>query len=174
MQWLAQTGRIIMADLLRHDKRDPTEFFTVKLQLINFGGKSCPLYYLVLWSDGRIPSRRTQYGHNPGGVAFTESGINEYLGYPLWFDLPWRIRRLFSIVTNLIYFHIFNIENLCLAPYYFLDLQRPPSAISALLRNPFMSRSMKESTLNNLIWSMIKVKRGRLQASSYQTNFDLI
>jgi hypothetical protein len=29
IQWLIQSGRIIMADLLRHDKRDPAEFYAV-------------------------------------------------------------------------------------------------------------------------------------------------
>ena len=34
MQWLIQSGRIIMADLMRHDKRDPAEFF--KVNFANF------------------------------------------------------------------------------------------------------------------------------------------
>jgi len=45
----------------------------------------------------------------------------------------------------------------------FEDLQRPPSSIMALVNNSFISRSMKESTINNLIWSLIKYKRTRLQ-----------
>ncbi|KAI6221435.1 hypothetical protein M3Y99_01550800 [Aphelenchoides fujianensis] len=45
----------------------------------------------------------------------------------------------------------------------FDDLRKPPSGIMALFKNPFMSRYVKESTLNNIIWSLIKVKRSRLQ-----------
>ncbi|KAI6209328.1 hypothetical protein M3Y96_00210100 [Aphelenchoides besseyi] len=44
----------------------------------------------------------------------------------------------------------------------FDDLRKPPSGIMALFKNPFMSRYVKESTLNNIIWSLIKVKRSRL------------
>lgn len=47
----------------------------------------------------------------------------------------------------------------------FEDLRKPPSGIAALMRNSFLSRSMKEATLNNLIWSLIKAKRSRLQVS---------
>lgn len=54
----------------------------------------------------------------------------------------------------------------------FDDLKKPPSAISALFKNPFFSRSLKESTLNNLIWSVIKVKRQKLlESDGFISNF---
>ncbi|KAI6191823.1 hypothetical protein M3Y97_00269600 [Aphelenchoides bicaudatus] len=47
----------------------------------------------------------------------------------------------------------------------FDDLRKPPSGIAALVKNSFLSRSMRESTLTNIIWSLIKVKRARLLVS---------
>lgn len=35
-QWLTQTGRILMADMLRHDKKDPIEFFDAYDRMIQF------------------------------------------------------------------------------------------------------------------------------------------
>ncbi|CAB3397503.1 unnamed protein product [Caenorhabditis bovis] len=45
----------------------------------------------------------------------------------------------------------------------FEDLKSPPSAIYSVTKNYFMSNSMKYSTLNTIIWSIIKSKRQRLQ-----------
>lgn len=45
----------------------------------------------------------------------------------------------------------------------FDDLKKPPSAIVALVKNNWFSQSMKESTINNLIWSMIKAKKAKLR-----------
>ena len=35
MQRLVQYGRIVMADLLRHDKRDPVEFYAVIILILH-------------------------------------------------------------------------------------------------------------------------------------------
>ncbi|CAI5453628.1 unnamed protein product [Caenorhabditis angaria] len=45
----------------------------------------------------------------------------------------------------------------------FEDLKSPPSAIYSVTKNYFMSNSMKYSTLNTVIWSIIKSKRQRLK-----------
>lgn len=45
----------------------------------------------------------------------------------------------------------------------FEDLKSPPSAVYSVTKNYFMSMSMKYSTLNTIIWSIIKSKRQRLK-----------
>lgn len=117
IQWLIQSGRIIMADLLRHDKRDPAEFYAAYDRMMSFVSDERNLATI----QGELRARKVES------------------------------TNLWDVFFDLIILDAFE------------DLQRPPSAISALLRNCFMSYSMKESTLNNLIWSMIKVKRQRLQ-----------
>ncbi|KAF7633387.1 hypothetical protein Mgra_00007179 [Meloidogyne graminicola] len=122
MQRLIQYGRIIMADLLRHDKRDPTDFYTAYDRMIVFISDENNLETIL----EELKSRRVESTN-------------------LWDSL-----------FDLIILDAFE------------DFQRPPAAISALVRNSFISKSMKESTLNNLIWSMIKVKRQRLQVVPFQ------
>jgi len=36
MIWLIQSGRALIADLLRHDGRDPTEFYTAYDRMMSF------------------------------------------------------------------------------------------------------------------------------------------
>lgn len=117
MQRLVQYGRIIMADLLRHDKRDPAEFYAAYDRMIAFINDENNLDTIL----NELKSRKVES------------------------------TNLWDTLFDLIILDAFE------------DLQRPPSAISALVKNSFISKSMKESTLNNLIWSMIKVKRQRLQ-----------
>lgn len=45
----------------------------------------------------------------------------------------------------------------------FEDLRKPPSSITALIKNSWLGYSMKEAAVNNIVWSLIKVKRSRLQ-----------
>uniref|UniRef100_A0A183BSG2 Mitoguardin n=1 Tax=Globodera pallida TaxID=36090 RepID=A0A183BSG2_GLOPA len=120
MQWLIQSGRIIIADLLRHDKRDPTEFFSVYDRMTAF-----------LLDDKNF------------ATLCEELKMRKVESTNLW-----------DVLFDLIILDAFE------------DLQKPPSSISALLRNGYISTSMKESTLNNLIWSMIKLKRQRLQVKN--------
>uniref|UniRef100_A0A0N4ZE67 Mitoguardin n=1 Tax=Parastrongyloides trichosuri TaxID=131310 RepID=A0A0N4ZE67_PARTI len=47
----------------------------------------------------------------------------------------------------------------------FDDLRRPPSAFMALIKNPFFSQSNKESSINALIYSIVKAKKARLAHS---------
>lgn len=47
----------------------------------------------------------------------------------------------------------------------FDDLKKPPSTIVALVKNNWFSQTMKESTINNLIWSMIKSKKAKLHVN---------
>ncbi|CAK5120723.1 unnamed protein product [Meloidogyne enterolobii] len=117
MQRLVQYGRIIMADLLRHDKRDPSEFYTAYDRMIAF-----------ITNENNMDTIRSELKSRK--VEST---------------------NLWDTLFDLIILDAFE------------DLQRPPSAIAALVKNSFISKSMKESTLNNLIWSIIKVKRQRLQ-----------
>lgn len=35
-QWLTQSGRILVADLLRHDKKDPADFFDSYDRMVQF------------------------------------------------------------------------------------------------------------------------------------------
>ncbi|KAL3126082.1 hypothetical protein niasHT_001721 [Heterodera trifolii] len=120
IQWLIQSGRIIIADLLRHDKKEPADFFAVYDRMIAF-----------LLDDKNF------------------STICEEL----------KLRKIDT--TNLwdVLFDMIILDA-------FEDVQKPPSAIAALLRNGFISTSMKQSTLNSLIWSMIKTKRQRLQVKN--------
>uniref|UniRef100_A0AC35U2D5 Mitoguardin n=1 Tax=Rhabditophanes sp. KR3021 TaxID=114890 RepID=A0AC35U2D5_9BILA len=44
----------------------------------------------------------------------------------------------------------------------FEDLRKPPSAFMALVKNPFFSNKTKESSINALIYSLVKAKKIRL------------
>jgi len=63
MQRLVQYGRIIMADLLRHDKRDPSEFYTVILLYIKN----------IHWSKEYIPIKFLRV---LGSSTYLEFGTN--------------------------------------------------------------------------------------------------
>lgn len=44
----------------------------------------------------------------------------------------------------------------------FDDLRKPPNSITALIKNSWLGYTMKEAAINNIVWSLIKVKRTRL------------
>jgi len=47
----------------------------------------------------------------------------------------------------------------------FDDLAHPPASVVAVAQNRFLSASFKESTMSTVVWSVIKMKRSRLQYS---------
>ncbi|CAD5229185.1 unnamed protein product [Bursaphelenchus okinawaensis] len=115
--WLIKVGRTLIADILRHFKKDPKEFY----------------------------------------IAFDR--MVEYLQKPenyeqVCFELKQRRVECLNIWDVLFDFILLDS---------FDDLKKPPSGTAALVKNSFLSQSMRESTLNNLIWSLIKMKRSRLQ-----------
>ncbi|KAL3120359.1 hypothetical protein niasHT_001172 [Heterodera trifolii] len=120
IQWLIQSGRIIIAHLLRHDKKEPSDFFAVYDRMIAF------------LLDNQNSAK-----------------ICEEL----------KLRRIDT--TNLwdVLFDMIILDA-------FEDMQKLPSAVTALLRNGFISTSMKQSTVDSLIWSMTKAKRQRLQVKN--------
>lgn len=44
----------------------------------------------------------------------------------------------------------------------FDDFRRPPNSINALVKNSWLGYAMKEAAINNIVWSLIKIKRSRL------------
>jgi len=115
--WLMQSGRALIADLLRHDGRDPTEFYTAYDRMMSF----------------------LQRDENRETIKM-ELSFRKVEEVNLW-----------DVLIDYVMLDAFD------------DLRKPPSSITALVKNGFLSQSMKESTLNNLIWSLIKVKRARMQ-----------
>ncbi|EFP05573.1 hypothetical protein CRE_27103 [Caenorhabditis remanei] len=65
-----------------------------------------------------------------------------------------------ALTTNTNEFGLQNVDELFLP---ISDLKSPPSAVYSVTKNYFMSMSMKYSTLNTIIWSIIKSKRQRLK-----------
>uniref|UniRef100_A0A7E4VI94 Mitoguardin n=1 Tax=Panagrellus redivivus TaxID=6233 RepID=A0A7E4VI94_PANRE len=116
LNWLVQQGRQIFAELMRHDSKSPTDFFTAYDKLM-------------------------EYCRNPANY----DNILEEMSY----------RKVEAINLWDVFFDFVLLDS-------FDDMRKPPSAMAALFRNNYLSRSFKESTLNSLIWSMIKVKRQRL------------
>uniref|UniRef100_H2YG06 Uncharacterized protein n=1 Tax=Ciona savignyi TaxID=51511 RepID=H2YG06_CIOSA len=45
----------------------------------------------------------------------------------------------------------------------FDDLDRPPSAVTAIMQNRWLSDALKESAVSTAIWSVLKAKRSRLK-----------
>uniref|UniRef100_A0AC34QU73 Uncharacterized protein n=1 Tax=Panagrolaimus sp. JU765 TaxID=591449 RepID=A0AC34QU73_9BILA len=115
-QWLIQEGRVIFADLMRHDLKNPTEYFAAYDRLM-------------------------QYLNDLSNYETTKRELE--------------LRKVEEINLWDVLFDFVLLDS-------FDDLRKPPSSIVALFRNNFFSRSFKESTLNSLIWSMIKVKRSKL------------
>ncbi|KAI1724390.1 mitoguardin domain-containing protein [Ditylenchus destructor] len=117
MHWLTQSGRALIADLLRHDGRDPGPFYMAYDRMMQFLSKE--ENHLIIEQEMRF--RKVEQ-------------IN------LW-----------DVLFDFVILDAFD------------DLKKPPSAVVALVKNSWFSKSMKESTLSNLIWSLIKVKRSKLQ-----------
>lgn len=118
-RWIIQSGRNMIADLLRQDKKDPRDFYVAFDELMNY--MENPNNYDQIVAE--LCSRKVE-------------NVN------IW-----------DVLIDFILLDSFD------------DLRKPPSGVAALVKNPFLSRSMRESTLYNLIWSLIKVKRARLQVS---------
>lgn len=116
-KWLVHTGRMIIADILRQDKKDTREFFVAYDRLIDYVDEA---------------ANRPQ--------ILRELGLRKVEHVNLW-----------DVLIDFVLLDAFD------------DLRKPPSGITALVKNGFLSKSMRESTLNNLIWSLIKMKRSRLQ-----------
>ena len=115
-QWLITQGRIIFADLMRHDLKNPTDFYNAYDRLM-------------------------QYVNDPANFETTQRELE--------------LRKVEEVNIWDVLFDFVLLDS-------FDDLRKPPSAIVALFRNNFFSRSFKESTLSSLIWSMIKAKRTKL------------
>ncbi|KAH7720093.1 Protein K01D12.6 [Aphelenchoides avenae] len=119
-QWLIKTGRVVIADLLRQDKKDPADFYAAYDRMMDF-----------LNDESNRQIMKTE---------LTSRRVEEM--------------NLWDVLFDFVFLDAFE------------DLRKPPSGIAALMRNSFLSRSMKEATLNNLIWSLIKAKRSRLQVKN--------
>uniref|UniRef100_A0A914D1L5 Uncharacterized protein n=1 Tax=Acrobeloides nanus TaxID=290746 RepID=A0A914D1L5_9BILA len=115
-QWLIQTGRILVADLMRHDKKDPADFFDAY-------------------------DRMTQFLKEPSSYQIMAEELMQRNVAEI---------NMWDVLLDFILLDSFD------------DLKKPPSAIVALLKNSFISKYMKESSLNSIIWSMLKAKRARL------------
>ncbi|VDN59248.1 unnamed protein product [Dracunculus medinensis] len=118
--WLTQTGRQLIADLLRHSHKEPTSFYQAYDSMMDF---------LTNKHNSEIIEKELQM-----------RGVFE-LGF-------WDVVLDFVLIDSL------------------EDLSHPPSAVLAVTRNMFLSQSVKESTLATVIWSMLKVKRSRLQVKN--------
>uniref|UniRef100_A0A915DF79 Uncharacterized protein n=1 Tax=Ditylenchus dipsaci TaxID=166011 RepID=A0A915DF79_9BILA len=117
MHCLIQSGRTLIADLLRNDSKDPGAFYLAYDRMMQF-----------LLNEENRPKMEM------------EMKLRKVEEINLW-----------DVLFDFVVMDAFD------------DLKKPPSAIVALVTNSWFSKSMKESTLNNLIWSMIKAKRSRLQ-----------
>ncbi|CAD5234639.1 unnamed protein product [Bursaphelenchus xylophilus] len=115
--WLIKVGRALIADILRHFKKDPKEFYVAFDRMVEY--------------------------------------LQDHENYEqVCFELKQRRVECLNIWDVLFDFILLDS---------FDDLKKPPSGTAALVKNSFLSQSMRESTLNNLIWSLIKMKRSRLQ-----------
>uniref|UniRef100_A0AC35F614 Uncharacterized protein n=1 Tax=Panagrolaimus sp. PS1159 TaxID=55785 RepID=A0AC35F614_9BILA len=115
-QWFIQQGKIIFADLMRQDHKNPTDFLTAYDKLMDF------------LTDSNNYERTKK-----------ELEMRKVEAVNIW-----------DVLLDFVLLDSFD------------DLRKPPSSMVALFRNNFLSRSLKESTLNNLVWSMIKYKRQKL------------
>ncbi|CAD6185544.1 unnamed protein product [Caenorhabditis auriculariae] len=118
---------------------------------------------LWLWNCGRTMLadyiRHTKQDPLPFIRAF--EGMQEWFKDPLHFDVfkdevfsrGVESTSFYDVVLDFILFDSFE------------DLRSPPSAIYSVTRNVFLSQSMKYSTLNTVIWSMLKAKRQRLKVA---------
>lgn len=85
-QWLIQTGRILMADLLRHDKKDPTEYFDAYDRMVHF--ISNPENFEIMKEDLRMRKVKFYF------LNIKKIGRrNQLLGYSIRFYLIGFLRR---------------------------------------------------------------------------------
>uniref|UniRef100_A0AC34F388 Uncharacterized protein n=1 Tax=Panagrolaimus sp. ES5 TaxID=591445 RepID=A0AC34F388_9BILA len=115
-QWFIQQGKIIFADLMRQDNKNPADFLTAYDKLMDY------------LTDSNNYDRTKK-----------ELEMRKVEAVNIW-----------DVLLDFVLLDSFD------------DLRKPPSSMVALFRNNFLSRSLKESTLNNLVWSMIKYKRQKL------------
>eukprot|EP00117_Sycon_ciliatum_P014931 scpid11509/ scgid2981/ Protein FAM73B len=53
----------------------------------------------------------------------------------------------------------------------FADLENPPSTITSVLNNRWLTDGFKETALNTAVWSMLKAKRSMVQANGFMHHF---
>uniref|UniRef100_A0A0M3IW24 F-box domain-containing protein n=1 Tax=Ascaris lumbricoides TaxID=6252 RepID=A0A0M3IW24_ASCLU len=181
--WLAQAGRQLIADLLRHARKDPAPFYVAYDSMIQFlmdernlrtveeELKQRRVPELGFWDvmvDFVLIDSFEDLSRPPSAVLavtrnmfLSQSMKESTLTTVIWSMLKAKRARLsvpelgfWDVMVDFVLIDSFE------------DLSRPPSAVLAVTRNMFLSQSMKESTLTTVIWSMLKAKRARLSLTN--------
>ncbi|CAH1787678.1 unnamed protein product [Owenia fusiformis] len=116
-QWFANTGKTMIADLLRKAERDPEEFNAAFDEMIDY----------IKEEENWVDIKTELKGR----------GVLTYTFY--------------DIVLDFILLDAFD------------DLENPPSSVTTVVQNRWLSNGFKETALATAVWSVLKAKRRMLK-----------
>lgn len=128
-QWVADTGRQVLTDLLLLSDKDPKDF-------------------LVGYED------MLRFLQEPSNWAAIEKELDQRNVKALTF---------YDVVLDFIILDAFK------------DLDSPPTSVTAVVQNRFLSNGFKETALTTAVWSVLKAKRRLLKYSNgFMAHFYII
>ncbi|XP_046398106.1 mitoguardin, partial [Ischnura elegans] len=155
--WFADTGQQILTDLLLFADKDPKDFLIAYEDMLSFlqalGGR-----------DG--PQANFQNSVNSKKME-ERSSSQQYSNTTTWADVEEELATrgvkamtFFDVVLDYILLDAFE------------DLDDPPSSVTAVVQNRWLSSGFKETALATAVWSLLKAKRHRLnQPSGFMAHF---
>ncbi|XP_071444121.1 mitoguardin-like [Hetaerina americana] len=155
--WFADTGQQILTDLLLFADKDPKDFLIAYEDMLSFlqslGGRDGPRANFRNSADSKDVEDRTS--------------SQQYSNTTTWADVEEELATrgvkamtFFDVVLDYILLDAFE------------DLDDPPSSVTAVVQNRWLSSGFKETALATAVWSLLKAKRHRLnQPNGFMAHF---